>query len=206
MKTENVKALMSEEEIDGVLVVLPNFGDEKGVTDALKMAELNVPVLIQGYPDDLNQLGVARRRDSFCGKISVCNNLVQAGIKFSLTEKHVSQPTSASFRNDLVNFLKVCQVVNGLRGVRLGAVGARPGACRQTYGRRCGSKGQARRHQKLCAGSWRARGKTGANGQIGRCAVALDGCPCLGCHGHSMLDLGPTKLWLQCLHADEHDE
>jgi L-fucose isomerase-like protein len=116
------------DEIDGILVVLPNFGDEKGVADTLKMAELNVPVLIQGYPDDLNQLGVTRRRDSFCGKISVCNNLVQAGIKFSLTEKHVSLPTSASFRTDLANFLKVCNVVNGLRGVRLGAVGARPGA------------------------------------------------------------------------------
>ena len=66
---------------------MPNFGDEKGVADTLKLAGLNVPVLIQGYPDDLNQLDVARRRDAFCGKISVCNNLVQAGIKFSLTEQ-----------------------------------------------------------------------------------------------------------------------
>jgi len=88
------------DEIDGVLVVLPNFGDEKGVADTLKMAALDVPVLIQGYPDDLNQLGVARRRDSFCGKISVCNNLVQAGIKFSLTDKHVSRPDSPSFRSN----------------------------------------------------------------------------------------------------------
>lgn len=116
------------DEMDGVLVCLPNFGDEKGVADTLKLAELNVPVLIQGYPDDLNQLGVSRRRDAFCGKISVCNNLVQAGIPFSLTEKHVSSPTSDSFRSDLAKFVSVCRVVNGLRGVRLGAVGARPGA------------------------------------------------------------------------------
>ena len=115
-------------EIDGVLVILPNFGDEKGVADTLKMARLNVPVLIQGYPDDLNQLSPARRRDAFCGKISVTNNLVQAGIKFSLTSKHVSLPTSASFEVDLQKFLGVCRVVNGVRGVRLGAVGARPGA------------------------------------------------------------------------------
>src|SRR4029450_5855224 len=67
-------------EIDGVLVCLPNFGDEKGVADTLKTAQLNVPVLVQGYPDDLNLLGVARRRDAFCGKISVCNNLTQARI------------------------------------------------------------------------------------------------------------------------------
>ncbi|HEX5223302.1 MAG TPA: L-fucose/L-arabinose isomerase family protein [Verrucomicrobiae bacterium] len=116
------------DEIDGVLVCLPNFGDEKGVADTLKLAGLNVPVLIQGYPDDLGRLDVARRRDAYCGKISVCNNLVQAGIKFTLTDKHVSHPTSASFARDLKNFLGVCRVVNGVRGVRLGAVGARPGA------------------------------------------------------------------------------
>jgi L-fucose isomerase-like protein len=115
-------------EIDGILVCLPNFGDEKGVADTLKMSKLNVPVLIQGYPDDLKQLSPARRRDAYCGKISVSNNLVQAGIKFSLTSKHVSLPSSDSFAKDLQNFLSVCRVVNGLRGVRLGAVGARPGA------------------------------------------------------------------------------
>ncbi|HEU5122922.1 MAG TPA: L-fucose/L-arabinose isomerase family protein [Verrucomicrobiae bacterium] len=116
------------DEIDGVLVCLPNFGDEKGVADTLKLSELNVPILIQGYPDDLNQLSPARRRDAFCGKISVCNNLVQAGIKFSLTRKHVVHPASPEFEQDLKHFLAVCRVVNGLRGVRLGAVGARPGA------------------------------------------------------------------------------
>jgi len=115
-------------EIDGILVCLPNFGDEKGVADTLKMSRLNVPVLIQGYPDDLKQLSPARRRDAYCGKISVSNNLVQAGIQFSLTSKHVSLPSSESFAKDLQNFLGVCRVVNGLRGVRLGAVGARPGA------------------------------------------------------------------------------
>src|SRR5215475_1518145 len=84
-------------EIDGVLVCLPNFGDEKGVADTLKMSNLDVPVLIQGYPDDLKQLSPARRRDAYCGKISVSNNLVQAGIKFTLTTKHVSHPGSDSF-------------------------------------------------------------------------------------------------------------
>ena len=116
------------DEIDGVLVVLPNFGDEKGVADTLKLANLDVPVLIQGYPDDLDKLMVSRRRDAYCGKISVCNNLVQAGIAFSLTRKHVVHPGSASFESDLHRFLGVCRVVNGLDGLRLGAVGARPGA------------------------------------------------------------------------------
>ena len=116
------------DEIDGVVVVLPNFGDEKGVADTLKLSKLNVPILIQGYPDDLKQLNPARRRDAYCGKISVCNNLIQAGIKFSLTAKHVCLPSSESFTADLAKFLGVCRVVNGVRGVRLGSVGARPGA------------------------------------------------------------------------------
>ncbi len=115
-------------EIDGVLVCLPNFGDEKGVADTLKLSGLTAPILVQGYPDDLKQLSPARRRDAFCGKISVCNNLVQAGLKFSLTSKHVSLPASAGFEADVRKFLGVCRVVNGVRGVRLGAVGARPGA------------------------------------------------------------------------------
>ncbi len=115
-------------EIDGVLVVLPNFGDEKGVADTLKLAALNVPVLIQGYPDDLNALGVSRRRDAFCGKISVCNNLTQARIPYSLTRKHVVHPTDASFKEDLAKFVSVCRVTNGLRKARFGAIGARPGA------------------------------------------------------------------------------
>jgi L-fucose isomerase-like protein len=116
------------DEVAGVLVVLPNFGDEKAVADVLKSASLGVPVLIQAYPDDLQQMGVARRRDAYCGKISVCNNLAQAGIKFTLTERHVSSLDSESFRADFENFLSVCRVVRGLRSVRLGAVGARPGA------------------------------------------------------------------------------
>ena len=77
------------DDIMGVLVVLPNFGDEKGVAETLKLAALNVPVLVQAYPDDLNKMDVARRRDAWCGKISVCNNLYQYGIKYSLTTKHV---------------------------------------------------------------------------------------------------------------------
>ena len=118
----------NRDKIDGVLVVLPNFGDEKGVADALKLSHLNVPVLLQAYPDDLNALGVARRRDAFCGKISVCNNLKQANIPFTLTTRHVVHPADATFKADLSRFVSICRVVRGLRGARFGAIGARPGA------------------------------------------------------------------------------
>lgn len=116
------------DEIEGILVVLPNFGDEKGVAETIKWSGLQVPVLIQAYPDDLGKMDVVNRRDAWCGKISVCNNLYQFGIKYSLTTKHVVGPGDESFINDLKNFTAVCRVVKGLRNVRIGAVGARPGA------------------------------------------------------------------------------
>ena len=118
--------------IEGVLVLLPNFGDEKGIADALELSRLNVPVLVQASPDDLGQLHVERRRDAFCGKVSVCNNLNQYGIPFSLTGRHTLPVASAEFREELVRFLGVCRVVNGLRGARIGAIGARPNAFNTT--------------------------------------------------------------------------
>ena len=84
--------------IDGILVVLPNFGDEKGIADTIKLAGLGVPILVQAYPDDLDQLYVERRRDAFCGKISVCNNLRQYGFPFSLTGEHTVHPVASQLQ------------------------------------------------------------------------------------------------------------
>ncbi len=115
-------------EIDGVLITLPNFGEERPIANTLRWADLNVPVLVQATPDDATMMTIADRRDSFCGKMSACNNLTQYGIKFSLTSLHTVDPTSASFRADLRHFVSTCRVVRGLKGARLGAIGARPAA------------------------------------------------------------------------------
>lgn len=116
------------EELDGVLVSLPNFGDERAVAAALRLSDLNVPVLIQAFPDEPGKLDLDHRRDAFCGKISLCNNLIQYGIPFSDTTLHVEAPESREFREDLQWFLAVCRIVKGLKNVKLGAVGARPAA------------------------------------------------------------------------------
>lgn len=115
-------------EIDGVLVTLPNFGDERAIANSLRWAELNVPVLVQAFPDDAQKMSIANRRDSFCGKMSACNNLRQYGIKYSLTSLHTVDPESESFREDLRGFASVCRVVSGLKHARIGALGARPAA------------------------------------------------------------------------------
>jgi len=115
------------EKIDGLLVTLPNFGDEKAVANALKFSGLKVPVLVHAWPDDAKKMTVADRRDSFCGKMSVCNNLDQYGIRFSLTSLHTVDPHAKSFLADLARFGATCRVVRGLTGARVGAIGARTG-------------------------------------------------------------------------------
>jgi len=115
-------------ELDGVIVTLPNFGDERAIADTLRMARLGVPVLVQAAPDDASKMTILHRRDSFCGKMSACNNLRQYGIPYSLTRNHTVAPDSDDFRNDLAWFASVCRVANGLRNLRVGSIGARPTA------------------------------------------------------------------------------
>ena len=115
-------------QIDGVIVTLPNFGDERAVADTLRIAGLNVPVLVQATPDTPGRMTIRDRRDSFCGKMSVCNNLTQYGIPYSLTTRHTEAPDSDFFRRDLDWFAAVCRVARGLRRLRIGAIGARPAA------------------------------------------------------------------------------
>ena len=115
-------------EIDGVLVTLPNFGDERAIANTLRWADLDVPVLIQAFPDDIKDMSIDNRRDSFCGKMSACNNLRQYGIKYSLTRLHTVDPESEDFREDLRRFASICRVVGGLKNSRFGMLGARPAA------------------------------------------------------------------------------
>src|SRR5437868_4423160 len=118
----------NRDRIDGIVVTLPNFGDERAIADTLRMAGLNVPVLIQATPDTPGRMTIADRRDSFCGKMSACNNLKQYGIPYSLTTRHTEAPSSDLFRHDLDWFAAVCRVVRGMRGLHIGAIGARPAA------------------------------------------------------------------------------
>ena len=114
--------------IDGVIVTLPNFGDERAIADTMRLSRLTVPILVQATPDTPAKMGITHRRDSFCGKMSACNNLRQYGIPYSLTSLHTEAPDSPEFAKDLEWFAGVCRVAKGLRGLRVGAIGARPAA------------------------------------------------------------------------------
>jgi L-fucose isomerase-like protein len=116
------------DDIGGVVVTLPNFGDERAIADTLRLADLRVPVLVQATPDTPSRMSIRDRRDSFCGKMSACNNLRQYGIPYSLTTLHTEAPKSEEFAKDLAWFISVCHVVRGLRNLRVGSIGARPAA------------------------------------------------------------------------------
>jgi L-fucose isomerase-like protein len=118
----------NRDRIDGIVVTLPNFGEERAIADTLRLADLRVPVLIQATPDDPKKMTIAFRRDSFCGKMSACNNLRQYGIPYSITTLHTEAPDSPEFTSDLQWFAAVCRIVNGFRNLRVGAIGARPAA------------------------------------------------------------------------------
>jgi len=114
------------DEIDGIIITLPNFGEERANANALRWSDLNVPVLVQAFPDDPKKMDSHWRRDSFCGKMSTCNNLKQYKIPFTLTTEHTMDPESKAFRHDLHNFAATCRVVRGMRRARFGMLGARP--------------------------------------------------------------------------------
>jgi len=108
---------------DGVIVSLPNFGDETGAVAALGQAD--VPIWIQAYPDDLDRMGPALRRDSFCGKISIMDVFRQYGIKYTALKPHTVRPGTDRFKSNVDEFDRICRVVKGIKGMAVGAIGAR---------------------------------------------------------------------------------
>jgi len=118
----------NKEQIMGIIVVLPNFGDEKGIVNTLKLSDLNVPILIQASSDEIDKMNRKFRRDAFCGKLSVCSVLYQYGIPFTLTETHTCPINSDAFKTDIVKFERVCKIVKKLKNARFGQIGVRPNA------------------------------------------------------------------------------
>jgi len=116
----------NRERIDGIIVTLPNFGFEIGIINAIQIANLNVPILVQACDDENDKVDLDSRRDAFCGKLSVCNNLYQYGIPFTDTTLHTYSIKSELLVADLHRFAAICRVVNNTRKARIGAIGARP--------------------------------------------------------------------------------
>jgi L-fucose isomerase-like protein len=107
----------------GVILCLPNFGDETGAVEALQDA--GVPILVQAYPDELDKMAPEVRRDAFCGKFSIMDVFTQYGVKFTALKPHTVHPRSPAFAANVDTFDRLCRVVNGMKRMVVGAVGAR---------------------------------------------------------------------------------
>ena len=114
----------NEGKFDGVILVLPNFGDENGASEALKNA--HVPIYILAYPDEIDKMDFLHRRDAFCGKFSIMDVFTQFGIPFTAWPPHTLSPRDAEFAAQMKEFAAVCRIVKALRNCRIGAIGARP--------------------------------------------------------------------------------
>lgn len=110
-------------EYDGLVICLPNFGDENGIKEAIK--NVKVPILLQAYPDELDKLDFANRRDAFCGKLGLCAVLKQMNTLFVNTESFTVAPNSAEFHKELLNFISICRIVKRMKHMRIGVLGAR---------------------------------------------------------------------------------
>ena len=110
-------------EFQGVILCLPNFGDETGAVEALKDA--NVPILIHAYPDKLDRMNVSCRRDAFCGKFSIMDVFNQYGVPFTALAPHVVHPKDIKFSENIKVFDSICRIVNGMNSMTVGAFGAR---------------------------------------------------------------------------------
>lgn len=110
-------------DFDGVILCLPNFGDETGAVAALQDAR--VPILIQAYPDEFDQMDFQSRRDAFCGKFSVMDVFCQYGVPFTIFPPHTVRPSSDAFAGQVDTFDRVCRVANGMKRFTVGAIGAR---------------------------------------------------------------------------------
>lgn len=113
----------NEGRYQGVILCLPNFGDEIGAIAALQ--DCGVPILIHAYPDELDKMSFADRRDAFCGKFSVMDVFCQYDLPFTTRQPHTVAPSSDCFKSHIHEFAATCRVVNGMRRVTVGAIGAR---------------------------------------------------------------------------------
>ena len=108
---------------DGVILCMPIFVDENGAIAALRDA--NVPILMQAYPDEIGKMDFQHRRDAFCGKFSVTDVFSQYKVPFTMLKPHVVHPLSKEFRQNLIDFARICKVVNGMKRFTVGCIGAR---------------------------------------------------------------------------------
>jgi L-fucose isomerase-like protein len=127
-EAEFAAELFRRENVWGIVVGAVNFGEEQGVAWCVRKAGLDVPILLFGCQEEETLTPTTKRRDSFCGLLSIGEVLRQIGAAYTVARRPICFPQDESFKQDIDWFVRVCRVVHGLRNARYGQIGARPDA------------------------------------------------------------------------------
>jgi L-fucose isomerase-like protein len=120
--------LFRQQRVQGIVIGAVNFGDEQAAAWTVRQARLDVPLLLFGCQEEETLTRSTRRRDSFCGLLSIGEALRQIGAKYTVAQRPICFPSDVSFAQELEGYVRVCRVVDGIRNARYGQIGARPEA------------------------------------------------------------------------------
>ncbi len=119
---EKTIELFRNKKIDGILIGGMNFGDEVSAVSVVS-AFPKTPTMVFAVKEE-PAVTKKERRDSFCGTLSTASGLYRRNLPFLFAG--VCLPEEAAFRDSIRNFVRVCSVVNGFLGAKIGLVGPRP--------------------------------------------------------------------------------
>jgi len=120
--------IFKREGVDGIVIGAMNFGDEQGCIAAVQASGADVPIMIFGCQEEEALRPGLPRRDSFCGLLSIAEALRQIGRRYTIAREPICFPRDESFTADMDSFARVCRVMRGIRGARIGQIGTRPEA------------------------------------------------------------------------------
>jgi L-fucose isomerase-like protein len=119
----NAINLFKKKKIDGLILGTMTFGDEVSAL-AVASAFRNKPILLFGTKEGPFKADGGRRSDSFCGTLSISSGLFRRNIPFQFAG--IVFPEEKDFIDKVQNFVRVCSIVKGFIGARIGLVGPRP--------------------------------------------------------------------------------
>jgi len=119
---EKTIELFKQAKVDGLIVGAMNFGDEISAV-SVASAFPKCPKLLFAVKEEPTVTG-RDRRDSFCGTLSIASGLYRRNLPFLFAGVYL--PEETAFKDSATNLMRVCKVVNGFRGAKIGLVGPRP--------------------------------------------------------------------------------
>ncbi len=119
----NTINLFQDEGIDGLIIGTMTFGDEVAAL-TVASAFQDYPILLFGTKEGPFTPGGCRKSDSFCGTLSISSGLYRRNILFDFAG--IVFPEEKLFQDKVKDFVRLCTIINGFIGARIGLVGPRP--------------------------------------------------------------------------------